>query len=163
MSPYLLPLSFPSLSPSLSPPVDFVLRDPRAKHQEEPLSQLPHRRELAVVPKPWNKSYTTACTAIAELLFVTNATLRSVLNLWHETYGQLRLVNSRELVTHKVFELSLYQNMVVKENERVRNILLKKYVGFGWFYLPFISPLSLCCADGFQKFRTFFIRETSAS
>ncbi len=110
-----------------SPPVDFVLKDPRAKDQEAPYSQLPHRRELDVVPKPWNRSFSAAHVAMSELLFVTNPTLNSVLNLWHRNYGALRLVSSKGLVTHeKVFELAAYQNLVVKENERVRNVLLKK-------------------------------------
>ena len=66
--------------------VDFVLRDPREKEDEAP-ELPPHRAELEVVPKPWNKSYVAAGNLINENLNITNPTMMNVLDLWHASFG----------------------------------------------------------------------------
>ena len=68
-------------------PVDFVLKDPRQLEDEKKEKPLPHREEMAVVPKPWNKSYLAALEATANCLHNTNPCMMQVLNLWHISFG----------------------------------------------------------------------------
>jgi dynein heavy chain len=66
--------------------VDFVLRDPREKNEEKKEELPPHREELEVVPKPWEKSYYHARNLAIENLFVTNPCMLQVLQLWHASF-----------------------------------------------------------------------------
>ena len=66
--------------------VDFVLRDPREKEDEAP-ELPPHRAEMEVVPKPWQRSYFASSHLIREHLNVTNPTMMAVLDLWHVSFG----------------------------------------------------------------------------
>ncbi len=66
--------------------VDFVLKDPREKDENKKEQLPPHREELAVVPKPWNKSYVQALDLAAQQLHVTNPCLLQLLQLWHTTF-----------------------------------------------------------------------------
>ncbi len=67
--------------------VDFVLKDPREKDEDKEEQLEPHREELAVVPKPWNKSYLTARDTAMDILHVTNPCMLQVLELWHTAFG----------------------------------------------------------------------------
>lgn len=66
--------------------VDFVLRDPREKDDDKKESLPPHREELAVVPKPWNRSYLSSRDIAMEHLHVTNPCMLQVLQLWHNSF-----------------------------------------------------------------------------
>ena len=67
--------------------VDFVLRDPRERDDDKHEEVLPHRAELSVVPKPWNKSFVGAQGTIIQELDITNPTMLQVLELWHVSFG----------------------------------------------------------------------------
>lgn len=67
--------------------VDFVLRDPREKEDEKKQVLPAHRQELAVVPKPWNKSFLTSWGLAKEHLHVTNPCMNQMLDLWHSSFG----------------------------------------------------------------------------
>ena len=67
--------------------VDFVLRDPRERDDDKQEEVLPHRAELSVVPKPWNKSFVGAQSVIIQELDITNPTMLQVLELWHVSFG----------------------------------------------------------------------------
>ena len=64
----------------------------------------PHRQELEVVPKPWNKSVLAAFTAMTQQLFVTNRTLNDVLGLWY-----------RSCVAGEASEAEAARNMLMKK------------------------------------------------
>ena len=66
--------------------VDFVLKDPREKDDDKEEVQPPHREELAVVPKPWNRSFVMAQEANIDALFITNPCMLKVLELWHDSF-----------------------------------------------------------------------------
>ncbi len=111
-----------------TPVVDFVLKDPRQKEQEQtaPRSTLPHRQELNIVPRPWGRSFVSSREALHENLFVTNPTLNQVLNLWFTKYCSMRLVNSKLLLADEAFELGTYQALIARSIESAKNVLLKK-------------------------------------
>lgn len=107
--------------------VDFVLKDPRQKDREKRPPKPDYKLELDVVPKPWNRSFVTAHTAMRKTLYVTNPTLNQVLNLWYKNFSQLRLVNAKALVSQsEVFELTIYQGLVVRSIDAAKTQLLRK-------------------------------------
>ncbi|GFR59444.1 dynein heavy chain 7, axonemal [Elysia marginata] len=67
--------------------VDFVLKDPRQLEDDSKERLPPHREEMAVVPKPWNRSYLAALDFTAEHLHNTNPCMMQVLDLWHSSFG----------------------------------------------------------------------------
>ena len=67
--------------------MDFVLKDPREKEDDKREVLPPHREELAVVPKPWNRSYLSALDVAIDVLHVTNPCMLQVLELWHTSFG----------------------------------------------------------------------------
>lgn len=107
--------------------VDFVLKDPSLRDKEKLAQKTPARRELDVVPKPWAKTVESSYIAISQRLFVTNPTLRQVLNLWYKSYSQVRLINTKSLLTYnEVLDLAVFQGAIMKDIETVKNLLLKR-------------------------------------
>ena len=66
--------------------MDFVLKDPREKEDQEEEEPLLHRQELSVVPKPWERSFLQAQQACVENLHITNPCMLRVLALWHDSF-----------------------------------------------------------------------------
>ncbi|CDQ57277.1 unnamed protein product [Oncorhynchus mykiss] len=66
--------------------VDFVLRDPRENDEDKVKDVPPHRVEMEVVPKPWNKSFLHAQKRMRDKLHSINPTMLSVLDLWHVSF-----------------------------------------------------------------------------
>ncbi|NXJ63442.1 DYH7 protein, partial [Rostratula benghalensis] len=109
--------------------VDFVLRDSREKDEDKQEDFfLPHRAEVAVVPKPWNKSFLSARSYLKENLHAINPSMLGILNLWETSFKNLRLLDT-EIFHNKqeAEELSFFQNTVMKETGKSKAILLKKW------------------------------------
>ena len=68
--------------------MDFVLKDPREKEDEKKEKLPPHREELAVVPKPWNKAYVAAQEIAGDILHVTNPCMMQVSTAGSALRGQ---------------------------------------------------------------------------
>lgn len=93
---------------------------------EKAAANTPARRELDVVPKPWAKSVEASYITMTQSLYVTNPTLRQVLNLWYKSYTNIRFVNTKSLLTHsEVIELAVFQGAIVGDVETVKNTLIK--------------------------------------
>lgn len=108
--------------------VDFVLRDPREKDHDKKEEVLEHKKELMLVPKPWYRSYVTAKAAMQQDLFGTNPTMAAVLDLWHKTFGNLRLVDIHDIqLWPEALELAMFQNVVMRHIEIAEETLLKKW------------------------------------
>ncbi|XP_073402803.1 dynein axonemal heavy chain 7 [Dendrobates tinctorius] len=108
--------------------VDFVLKDPREKNEiKEPVLES-HRAELEVVPKPWKKSFLSNYNLIKENLNSMNPTMAAVLDLWHSSFMQLRLVDTDEFHNRQEsMELSIFQNLVMRHIDSAKERLLKKW------------------------------------
>ncbi|NXY69389.1 DYH7 protein, partial [Glareola pratincola] len=109
--------------------VDFVLRDSREKDEDKKKDfLLPHRAEIQVVPKPWNKSFLSARRYLKENLHAINPSMLAVLNLWETSFKNLRLLDT-EIFHNKreAEELSFFQNEVIKEIGKSKAILSKKW------------------------------------
>jgi len=65
-----------------------VLRDPREGLKKEPVPvALPvHREEIAVLPKPWHRSFVQAVSAARDTLHVTNPCMQQLLQLWFTSF-----------------------------------------------------------------------------
>ncbi|XP_033628553.1 dynein heavy chain 7, axonemal-like isoform X2 [Asterias rubens] len=108
--------------------VDFVLRDPREKEEDKEETKPPHRTELSIVPKPWYKSFIAAQTATSQDLNITNPTMLQVLELWHVSFGNLRLVDVNEFHQKtESMELAIFQNLVMRHIDAAKEKLLKKW------------------------------------
>jgi len=67
--------------------VDFVLRDPRESVKQPVLPALPvHREEIAILPKPWHRSFVQACITARNTLHVTNPCMQQLLQLWFTSF-----------------------------------------------------------------------------
>ncbi len=64
--------------------VYFVLRDPREGQQEVKEETLPHRQEIAVLPKPWHQSFVQGQKFIEKNLHSINPAMAQVLSMWHK-------------------------------------------------------------------------------
>lgn len=80
------------------------------------------------IPKPWYRSYVTAKAAMQQDLFGTNPTMAAVLDLWHKTFGNLRLVDIHDIqLRPEALELAMFQNVVMRHIEIAEETLLKKW------------------------------------
>uniref|UniRef100_A0A8D2L303 Dynein axonemal heavy chain 7 n=1 Tax=Varanus komodoensis TaxID=61221 RepID=A0A8D2L303_VARKO len=108
--------------------VDFVLRDPREKEEGKKQILPPHREEMEIVPKPWQKSYVAARNYINENLHALNPTMLAVLDLWQTSFKDLRLVDKVAFHTRQEsMELPFFQNIVVRHMESAKDTLFKKW------------------------------------
>lgn len=64
--------------------VDFVLRDPHEAQEEPKEETLPHRQEIAVLPKPWHSSFVLAQRNMEKNLHAINPAMAQVLSMWHK-------------------------------------------------------------------------------
>ncbi|KAK2532645.1 Dnah7 [Columba livia] len=83
---------------------------------------------LEVVPKPWNKSFLSACRYMKENLHTLNPTIRAVGNLWETSFKNLRLLDTK--IFHKkrdAEDLSFFQYKVMKEITKSKRILSEKW------------------------------------
>uniref|UniRef100_A0A0X3NP81 Dynein heavy chain 7, axonemal n=1 Tax=Schistocephalus solidus TaxID=70667 RepID=A0A0X3NP81_SCHSO len=119
--------------------VDFVLKDPNESasgfstsrsNAEEETDVLPaHRRELAIVPKPWHNSFLTALRFSQKHLHAINSCMAQVLDLWFSQFNSLRLIDSKEFFRKSnALELSSFQHTCVKSIESAKETLLKKWM-----------------------------------
>ncbi|XP_041119882.1 dynein heavy chain 7, axonemal isoform X1 [Polyodon spathula] len=108
--------------------VDFVLKDPREKEEDKVKNIPPHRAELEIVPQPWKKSFLTARKIMKAKLNAINPTMLAVLDLWHVSFKNLRMIDVEEFHNRQEsMELSLFQNLVMRHIESAKEKLLKKW------------------------------------
>ncbi|XP_066476619.1 dynein axonemal heavy chain 7 [Tiliqua scincoides] len=108
--------------------VDFVLKDPREKEEDKKQVLLPHRQEMDVVPKPWNKSFLAARNYINENLHAMNPTMLAVLDLWQTSFKDLRLVDKHAFHSRQEsMELSFFQTVALRQMESAKDTLFKKW------------------------------------
>ncbi|XP_073516646.1 dynein axonemal heavy chain 7-like [Phyllobates terribilis] len=81
---------------------------------------------LEIVPKPWKKSFLTNYNFIKENLNSMNPTMAAVLDLWHSSFMQLRLVDTDEFHNRQEsMELSIFQNLPMRHIDSAKEKLLK--------------------------------------
>ncbi|XP_060786498.1 dynein axonemal heavy chain 7-like [Neoarius graeffei] len=108
--------------------VDFAISDPTSEEQKEK-SLLPHREEIAVLPKPWNASFLQAHRRMSHHLHAFNPTMLAVLNLWHKSYKDLRLFCVADFHTREeAIDLDDFQQTVCQQTESAKDILLNKWL-----------------------------------
>ncbi|XP_053554548.1 dynein axonemal heavy chain 7 [Bombina bombina] len=106
--------------------VDFVLKDPREKDKDKKTDPLPYRIELEIVPKPWKKTFWLNHSFMQDNLNSINPTMAAILDLWHSSFGQLRLVDTDEFHNRQEsMELSVFQSLVMRHIDFAKEKLLK--------------------------------------
>ncbi|BFZ21958.1 hypothetical protein BsWGS_24997 [Bradybaena similaris] len=108
--------------------VDFVLKDPRQMIDDKK-EQLPlHREEMAVVPKPWARSYLVSQDYISKHLHNTNPCMMQVLELWYISFGKLRFIDTEEFqLKEESMELSTFQSLCMRHVDAAKDKLMKKW------------------------------------
>lgn len=110
--------------------VDFVLRDPRQTEEEAPQEELPHRQEIAVLPKPWHSSFVQAQKFMEKNLHSINPAMAEVLSKWHKTiFKKLKVIDCDEFRDrHEAIELSTFHATCKRHMDSAREQLAKKWV-----------------------------------
>ncbi|KAF5402027.1 Dynein axonemal heavy chain 7 [Paragonimus heterotremus] len=121
--------------------VDFVLKESADKIPSDAQKQKAcdisdddckppaHRKELEVVPKPWHPSFVASMRFCQRHLFTTNACMLQVLDLWHTSFANLRLIDIQELYAKPTaIELTAFQQICNKHIEAAKERLLKKWL-----------------------------------
>lgn len=108
--------------------VDFVLKDPREKDDKKEETLLPHRKEMALVPKPWRKMFFHNKDIIHRILHITNPSMKQVLELWHTYFRDLRFIDIREFHDRKdSMEIGCFQNICMKHIESAKGTLMNQW------------------------------------
>ncbi|KAG9271272.1 dynein heavy chain 7, axonemal [Astyanax mexicanus] len=108
--------------------VNYAVQDPREKNEKKVRDLPPHRKELEVLPKPWKKSFHQAQKRMRDRLHSINPTMLHVLDLWHVSFKNLRLIDEQEFHTRQEpMELSVFQKLISRHTESARDILLNKW------------------------------------
>ncbi|XP_054642367.1 dynein axonemal heavy chain 7 [Dunckerocampus dactyliophorus] len=118
---YLLSIKTAILKYTFSDPVEI---------DEDPEKDLPpHRLELVRVPKAWKDSFVYAQKRMNNWLHSFNPTMQQVLNLWHVSYKQMRLIDTAEIRRRtESMELSAFQQNCNGQIGNVRGVLLNKWL-----------------------------------
>ncbi|KAM7380824.1 hypothetical protein PAMP_004096 [Pampus punctatissimus] len=107
----------------------YIFRDSMERDKDAVKDLPPHRLEMQVLPKPWNKSFVYARKRMRDKLHSINPTMLQVLNLWHVSYKKLRLIDVEEFHSREEsMELSVFQQLVTRHVDTARTILLNKWV-----------------------------------
>ncbi|XP_030285119.1 dynein heavy chain 7, axonemal isoform X1 [Sparus aurata] len=107
----------------------YTFKDSRETNEDKVKDLPPHRLEVEVVPKPWNKSFVHARKRMRDKLHSINPTMLQVLHLWHVCYENLRLIDVEELHSREEsMELSVFQQIVNRHVDNARGILLKNWL-----------------------------------
>ncbi|XP_065898705.1 dynein axonemal heavy chain 3-like isoform X2 [Dysidea avara] len=110
--------------------VDYVLKDPaeltRLKINSVPQ---PFPRKTIRAPVPWHDSFTSAWEAQNTQLFITNAVMKELRNLWDTKYCQVRMVDIVKLRESQLpVDPSEFESLVRKHCDEAREALEKSWV-----------------------------------
>ncbi|XP_044073688.1 dynein axonemal heavy chain 7 isoform X2 [Siniperca chuatsi] len=107
----------------------YTFRHSRENDKDKVKDLPPHRLELKVLPKPWNKAFVHARKRMRDKLHSINPTMLQVLSLWHVCYKNLRLIDVEEFHSREEsMELSVFQQIVTRHVDIARGILLNNWV-----------------------------------
>ncbi|XP_067459187.1 dynein axonemal heavy chain 7 [Thunnus thynnus] len=107
----------------------YTFRDSMESEEDTVKDLPPHRLEMEVLPKPWNKSFVQARKRMRDKLHSINPTMLRVLYLWHVSYKKLRLIDVEEFHSREEsMELSVFQQIVTRHVDNARAILLHKWI-----------------------------------
>ncbi|CAF1010390.1 unnamed protein product [Adineta steineri] len=110
--------------------VDFVLRDPHEAQQEPKEETLPHRQEIAILPKPWHAAFVNAQKFIEKNLHSINPAMAQVLSMWHKNvFKKLRIIDCDEFRERtEAIELSTFHTVCKRHMDSAREQLAKRWI-----------------------------------
>ncbi|XP_049773091.1 dynein axonemal heavy chain 7 [Schistocerca cancellata] len=104
--------------------VDFVLQDPTEGNNKMKEFDSPHRQELKEMSKTWHAAHQDAKSKIYKNLHAINPCLSQILDLWHKSFNDLRLINIDEFTTNRrAWDLGDFQQTIIKQIEAVKSSL----------------------------------------
>ncbi|CAF0886975.1 unnamed protein product [Adineta steineri] len=110
--------------------VDFVLRDPHEAQEEPKEETLPHRQEIAILPKPWHAAFVNAQKFIEKNLHSINPAMAQVLSMWHKNvFRKLRIIDCDEFRERtEAIELSTFHTVCKRHMDSAREQLAKRWI-----------------------------------
>ncbi|QQP52954.1 Dynein-1-beta heavy chain, partial [Caligus rogercresseyi] len=82
--------------------------------------------ELAQVSNAWKKLYVQSRKYLRLHLHPLNPCLIQMLSLWYKSYDESVWIDLRSL--HSKFEIMAYQDLIYQEIEKVKGILMEKWL-----------------------------------
>ncbi|XP_063744092.1 dynein axonemal heavy chain 7 [Eleginops maclovinus] len=109
--------------------VKYIFGDSGDSDEDQVKDLPPHRLELEVLQKPWNKTFVLARKKMRNKLHSINPTMQNVLYIWHIFYQNVRLIDVEEFhCREESMELSVFQQMVNRHIDNAREILLNNWI-----------------------------------
>ncbi|XP_033990468.1 LOW QUALITY PROTEIN: dynein heavy chain 7, axonemal [Trematomus bernacchii] len=109
--------------------VKYIFGDSGDSDEDQVKDLPPHRLELEVLEKPWNKAFVLARKKMGNKLHCINPTMLNVLYIWHAFYKHFRLIDVEEFHSREEsMELSVFQQIVNRQIDNAREVLLKSWV-----------------------------------
>ncbi|KAF3842869.1 hypothetical protein F7725_001718 [Dissostichus mawsoni] len=109
--------------------VKYIFGDSGDSAEDQVKDLPPHRLELEVLEKPWNKTFVLARKKMGNKLHSINPTMLNVLYIWHAFYKHFRLIDVEEFHSREEsMELSVFQQIVNRQIDNAREVLLKNWV-----------------------------------
>ncbi|CAK6963682.1 dynein axonemal heavy chain 7 [Scomber scombrus] len=109
--------------------LEYTFKDSMESEEDTVEDLPPHRLEMEVLPKPWNKSFVQAQKRMNDKLHSINPTMLQVLYLWRVSYKKLRLIDVEEFHSREEsMDLAVFQQIVTRHVDNARAILLNKWI-----------------------------------
>ncbi|KAM4561096.1 dynein axonemal heavy chain 7 [Fundulus diaphanus] len=107
----------------------YQLKDSSGSETGDEKNLPPHRLEMEMVPKPWNRSFVQARKRMNQNLHCVRRSLLQLMLLWHEFYKDVRLIDVAEFCSREKFvELSEFQQMVTEHADLTKSFLLEHWL-----------------------------------
>ncbi|CAF3342663.1 unnamed protein product [Rotaria sp. Silwood1] len=138
--------------------VDFVLHDPRETEEKVKEETLPHRQEIAVLPKPWHGSFVQATKFIEKNLHSINPAMAQVLSMWHKNiYKKLKVIDCDEFRERtEAIELSTFHTTCKRHMDSAREQLAKRWISDIQTIFYQGHKRGIVPSQDDSKFRSFF-------
>lgn len=109
--------------------VDFVLKDPMDRDEVSEETLPTHRQEMAMLPKPWEKSFAQNLKTISSILYTSNNVICRLVNLWHKSFKDLRFVDTKVFeMEENAMEVSYFQNLCLKNIKALKDSLSEEWI-----------------------------------
>ncbi|XP_061175178.1 dynein axonemal heavy chain 3-like [Saccostrea echinata] len=110
--------------------VDYILKDPKEKERLHiKWTPLPFPQRIIRAPVPWHETYRERKDYNTNHLFITNAIMQELQNIWFDQFSDLRFVNLKELMEADLPLLpSEFESLVKKQCWDAHEVLRKNWI-----------------------------------
>nr|CAH7763979.1 unnamed protein product [Callosobruchus chinensis] len=107
--------------------IDFVLQEPYFMMSSGEVENS-FKKELKHIGTSFRASFATAKKKIDRNLHIVNPCLAALLDIWHSSYSDLRLIDTNELMQHEgAFDLQEFKNLANKHIKKCKDTFMDQY------------------------------------